>query len=197
MVKLRRYFLSGLIIFLPLSLTLYLFMLMLDFADGLLGNYIEPYFLERFGFYFRGISIVISVSIIFLMGFFVTNFLGKKIHAAFEGLLLRLPFFRQVYPAIKEIALFLFTKEKLRFKQVVFVEYPRKGIYSLGFVTNDTSEKLCEKIHKRLCNVFVPTAPGPLTGNIILVPKDELIIVEVSVEDAVRFLVSGGVVNPG
>jgi uncharacterized membrane protein len=195
-LRLRRYFLSGLVVFLPLSLTIYLFFLTLELADSFLGQYIEPYFAREFGFYFRGISILICILIIFLIGFFVTNFLGKRIFAAFEALLLRLPFFRQVYPAIKEISHFLFATKRAAFKQVILLEYPRKGLYSIGFITNDTSKKLYEKTGQELCNVFVPSAPGPLTGYVILVPRNEITPLDISVEEAVRFIVSGGVVNP-
>ena len=195
-VKLRRYFLSGLVIFLPLALTIYLFVLTLNLADGLLGKFIEPYFFRKFGFYFRGLSIVISIFTIFLIGFLATNFLGRKIYLVFERILLKLPFFRQVYPAIKEISIFLFSKERATFKQVVLVEYPRKGLYSVGFFTNDAADKMSEKVGQELCNIFMPSSPGPLTGYILLVPKKDLIFLDVSVEDALKLIVSGGVVNP-
>jgi len=194
--KLRRYFFSGAIIFLPLSLTVYLFVITINFADGLLGKFIEPYVMDKFGFYYRGMSIIVLMSLIVAIGFFVANFLGKRIYAVFEGLMLKLPFFKQVYPAIKEIALFIFSREKLKFKQVVLVEYPRKGIYSFGFLTNDSAEKICEKTRQELCNIFIPSAPGPLTGFVVFVPKKDLIFADISVEEVVKCIVSGGVVNP-
>lgn len=194
--RLRRYFISGLVVFLPLALTVYLFVWTLTFADGLLGKYIKPYFLKHLGFYFEGLGILIGVSLILLIGFFVTNFLGRRIHAFFENLLLKLPFFRQVYPAFKEIVLFLFSKERLRFKQVVLIEYPRKGLYAIGFLTNEQNEKIREVTHKDVCNVFIPSAPGPLTGYIILVPRQDIIFTDISIEEAIKFTVSGGVLNP-
>ena len=173
MNRLRRYFISGLVVFIPLALTVYLFVLAIDFADGLLGKYLEPYFFEQFGYYFRGLSILIGISIIILFGFFVTNFLGQRVYQYFEKLLVKLPFFRQVYPAIKEIAVFLFSSDRFKsFKQVVLVEYPRKGIYAFGFLTNDSADKICELTKKDLCNVFMPSAPGPLTGGGVMVPRD-------------------------
>ena len=195
-VKIRRYFLSGLVVFLPLTLTVFLFVWALSFADGLLGKYLEPYFAQRFGFYFKGLGIILLVAIIILIGFFVTNYFGKKIHGFFERLLLKLPFFKQVYPAIKEMALFLFSRPKVSFQQVVLVEYPRKGVYSFGFLTNDTSQRISNMTRQELCNVFIPSSPGPLTGFVILVPKKEIIFTELSVEQILKFIVSGGVVNP-
>lgn len=196
--KLRKYFLSGLIVFLPITLTVYCFVIAINFADGLLGRYLEPYFYETFGFYFRGLSIIVAVYIIILIGFFATNYLGRRIYEFFEVLLIKLPFFRQVYPAIKEMALFLFSRDKIsKFKKVVFVEYPRKGIYALGFLTNDAPKSICEQSRKELCNVFIPSAPGPLTGYIVIIPKKEVIFTDITIESAFKFIVSGGVVNPG
>ena len=193
----RKYFLYGLVVFLPLLLTIYLFVWGLTFADNLLRKFVEPYFLQRFGFYFKGLSIIIGVYIIVLIGFFATNYFGKKIYMTLEGLILRLPFFRQVYPALKEIALFLFSRDKLSFKQVVIVEYPRKGIYSIGFLTNESSPKIRQALrHDDLCNIFIPSAPGPLTGYVIMVSRKDIVFTDVSVEDAIKFNVSGGVVNP-
>jgi len=195
-VKLRRYFLSGLVVLLPLALTIYLFVLAMDFADGLMGKFIQPIIREKLRFYVPGLGIILGVILIVLVGFFATNFFGKKIHAAFENVLVRLPFFRQVYPAIKEMAMFLFSRDKLRFKQVVLIEYPRKGLFSIGFLTNETHPKFCEMTKKKLRNVFLPSAPGPLTGYIIMVPEDDIHYTNVPVEEAFKFILSGGVVNP-
>jgi len=195
--KLKRYFLSGLVVFLPLTLTIYLFLWTLAFADNILGKYIEPFFAIKFGFYFRGISILISVYFIILIGFFATNYFGKKLYDWFEKMLTKLPFFRQVYPAIKEMALFLFSRDKLSFKQVVLLEYPRKGLYCFGFLTNEhTSERINKQTKQELCNVFIPSSPSPITGFVLMVPKKEIIMSDVTVEEAIKFNVSGGVVNP-
>ena len=193
--SLKKYFLSGLVIFLPLALTINLFILTISVADGLLGKYIEPYFSREFGFYFRGLSILIAVLLIFIIGVLATNFLWRRIYPVFEGILLRLPFFKQVYPAIKEISVFLFSREKaLSFQQVVLVQWPRSGVYSVGFLTNDSSPKLSAKTGQELGNVFIPHSPSPLTGFVVLVPKNEIIYPEMTVEEAIKFIVSGGVV---
>ncbi len=170
-------------------------MLTFSLADGLLGKYIQPYFSREFGFYFRGLSILVCILLIFLIGFFGTNYIGRRLYPVFEGLLLKRPFFKQVYPAFKEISMFLFSPEKnIAFKQVVVVEYPRKGIYTVGFLTNESPKKISEKINESLCNVFIPTTPSPLTGFVILVPKKDLIYPEITVEEAIKLIVSGGVI---
>ena len=192
----RRDFISGLIIFLPLALTVYLFILTINFSDGLLGKFIKPYFYEQFGFYPRGVSIVIGVLLIILIGSLGANFFGRRIHGFFERMMVKLPFFKQVYPAFKEMAVFLFSRERMAFKQVVLIEYPRQGIYSLGFLTNETNAHLCELTGQELCNIFIPSAPGPLTGYVVMVPKNKIHFTDMPIDDAVRFLVSGGVLNP-
>ncbi len=193
--KIRNYFVSGLVIFLPLALTVYLLMITFSLADNVLGKYIQPYFSREFGFYVKGISIAICFLFIFLIGFFATNFLGKRIYPVLEGWILKLPFFKQVYPAIKQMAIFLFSQERMSFRQVVLVEYPRKGVYSYGFLTNDASENITSHVREDLCHVFIPSAPGPITGYVLLVPRKELILLDISVEQAIKTIVSGGVVN--
>ena len=193
--NLKKYFLSGLVVFLPIALTTYVFFLTMDVADTFFGK-----IFSRFGLSLgniRYVSIFLGIYLIIVIGFVTTNFLGRKIHGFFERLFLRLPFFKQVYPALKEMAIFLFTRERLAtFKQVVLVEYPRKGIYSMGFLTNDTSRDLREAAGKDLCNVFIPSSPGPLTGFTVMMPKKDIIYTKISIEDAFKFIVSGGVVNP-
>ncbi len=193
--NLRKYFISGLVVFLPIALTIYLVFLAINSADQFFG---EIFGKLGLGFSnFRFLSIIVGIYIIILIGFFTTNFLGKKIHAFFEMIVLKLPFFRQVYPALKEMAIFLFARERLdSFKQVVLIEYPRKGIYAMGFLTNDSSKEICDDIGRELCNVFIPSSPGPLTGFTVLVNKKEVVYTRISIEDAFKFIVSGGVVNP-
>ncbi|MBU0469496.1 MAG: DUF502 domain-containing protein [Candidatus Omnitrophica bacterium] len=195
--KIKNYFLSGLVVFLPLALTVYLIFLAMNFAEGIFGRFLKPIFAENFGFYFSGLSIIIGVYVIVVIGFFVTHFVGKKVYDFFENLLIKVPIVKQIYPALKEMVIFLFTRDRLgSFRKVVLVEYPRKGMYALGFLTNDTAEKICNATGKELCNVFIPSAPGPLTGYVTLIPKKEIIITDISVEEAFKFIVSGGVVNP-
>jgi len=193
--KLRKYFISGLVVFLPIALTIYLFFLAIDFADTFFTKFFSKLGLSLG--HFHGLSIILGIYIIILFGFFTTNFLGKKIHDFFERIMLKLPFFKQVYPALKEMAIFLFSRERMSsFKKVVLIEYPRKGVYSMGFLTNDTSKEINDNIRGEFCNVFIPSSPGPLTGFTVLVSKKEIVNTHISIEDAFKFIVSGGVVNP-
>ncbi len=195
-INLRKYFVSGLLVFLPVALTVFLFIWVIGFADGLLGDYIQPYIKEYLGFYIPGLGLLIGVLLIILIGFFATQFIGAKLHGAVEKILLRLPFFKQVYPAFKEIANFFFSQKRLAFKKAVIVEYPSKGIYSFGFLTNESSEKLKSLTGEDLCNVFISSSPSPFTGFTVMVRKKDIIMTEISIEEAAKFIVSGGVVNP-
>ena len=192
----RKYFVSGLLAFLPLALSVFLFLWVIGFADGLLGKYIHPFMKSYLGIYIPGLGLILGILLIILIGFVVTRYFGMKLQQAVEKLFLKLPFFRQVYPAVKEIADFFFSRGKLKFKTVVFVEYPRKGIYSFGFLTNESSKRINDHAGREMCNVFVPSAPGPLTGFVMLVPRNEIIFTDITVEEAFRFIMSGGVVNP-
>lgn len=194
--KLKKYFFSGLVVFLPIALTLYLFIWALNFSDGLLGRYIKPVFIKELGFYFKGLSLLITISVVFLCGFVVTNYLGRKLHAYFENLILRLPLFRQVYSGLKEIALFIFSKEKMNFQTVVLVEYPRKGLFSPGYLTNPENEKVGDILKRKICNVFIPTSPTPFSGFLIHVPAEDVIVTDITIEEAMKMIVSGGVMNP-
>jgi uncharacterized membrane protein len=195
MKRLKSYFVSGLIIFLPLALTINLLIITFNIADGFLGKYLQPYFAREFGFYVKGISILVCLSLILFIGFFAANFLGRTIYPVFENMFLKLPFFKQVYPAFKEIAMFLFSREKFTFRQVVLIEYPRQGLFSVGFLTNEASAAVADKTGRDLCYVFVPHTPSPLTGFLTLVPKEELIFPDVSVEEAIKIIVTGGVIK--
>src|SRR3989338_6817173 len=171
MKSLRRYLIAGLTVFLPLLLTVYVLILTFNFIDGFLGKFLKPICLAFLGFYFRGLSIAVFILLLVLIGFLVTNFLGRRLYPFIERLILRLPFFRQVYPAMKEIAIFLFSRDKPTFKQVVLIEYPRKGVYAVGFLMNDSLATLSDITKENLCSVLIPSSPSPFSGFVVLVPK--------------------------
>ena len=196
MSRTKRYFITGLTVFLPVLLTVYLMVLIFNFTDNFLGKFIKPFFYWLDVEYIRGLSILIFIALIILLGFLFTHFLGRRLYPIIERQLLKLPFFRQVYPTMKEIAIFLFSREKPTFKQVVLVQYPRKGVYAVGFLVNDSSKELCAKTGQDLCNVFIPTSPTPLSGFVSLIPREEIITTDITIEQAFKFFASDGVVNP-
>ncbi|MBF0569692.1 MAG: DUF502 domain-containing protein [Candidatus Omnitrophica bacterium] len=194
--RFKKYFFSGLAVFLPLALTIYVSIGVLNFAESIFGRYLRPFFLQNYDFYFWGLGIVTLVVIILFCGFLITNYFGRFIHRQAEKILLRIPLVGHVYPAFKEIAKFLFREEASGFQQVVLISWPQKGQYALAFMTNKTAAFICEKTGREMINVLMPHVPNPLTGFLIIVPRDEAIFLDITVEEAAKMIVSGGVVNP-
>lgn len=195
-VKLRRYFLMGLVILLPVVLTGYIIFAVFNFAEHIVGKHINAYLSYRFDFYIPGLGLVLATLIIVCIGFFSSHFFGRALVPFLEKILSRLPLIRQLYPAVKRIVVFFFSEKKQLFKQVALIEYPRKGIWALAFITNEGIPQASKELGKEMLNVFVPGTPGPLTGFFILVPKEDTIFLDISVEEALKLLVSGGVLNP-
>lgn len=195
--KKRRYFITGLLIVLPVLATLYLFISLFNFFDNILGRYISRLTMEAFGYKIPGLGILLFIIVIFTTGFFATNFIGRKFLLYLENLWLRFPVVKKVYPAIKQITHFLFKqKAEGHFQKVVLVQYPRQGLYVVGFVTNQADKEIQEKTNKDLLNVLVPTVPNPLSGFVIHVPRADVIYLDMTVEQAIKIIVSGGVLNP-
>ncbi|NTV29513.1 MAG: DUF502 domain-containing protein [Candidatus Omnitrophica bacterium] len=194
--RLKKYFFSGLAVFLPIVLTIYVSIWILNFAEGLFGKYLRPFFLEHYDFYFWGLGIIVLLTLILFCGFLVANYFGRAAHRWGESLLLKVPVAGTMYPAFKEIAKFLFRDEQGSFQQVVMIEWPRKGVYVVGFLTNEAAPQISAIAGKKMCNVLIPSVPNPLTGFVAIVAEDELIPLKTSVEEAIKIIVSGGVVNP-
>jgi uncharacterized membrane protein len=192
--RLKKYFFSGLAIFLPLVLAIYVFVWLMNFVESLLGKYLKPFFLEYYDFYFWGIGILILVLLILFSGFLITHYFGRVIHRTTEKLVLQVPLLGMIYPAFKEISKFFF-QEKARFDKVVLVEWPCKGAYVIGFLTNPTVLRISDKVGKKLSNVMIPSVPNPLTGFIVMLPDELITPLDITVEEAVKIIVSGGVIN--
>ena len=196
MIRLRRYLLTGIAVLLPIVLTGYIIFAVFNFAENLVGKHINAYLSYRFDFYIPGLGVVFAVLIIIAIGFVSSHFFGNKILPLLEKVFLRIPVVRQLYPSVKKIVLFFFSDKKQLFKQVVLIEYPRRGVWAVSFVTNEGFREASEKIGIEMLNVFIPGTPGPLTGFLIVAPKEDVIFLDISVEQALRLLVSGGVINP-
>src|SRR3989338_6906087 len=196
MLKLKRYFLTGLLLILPLFITFYILILSFKFIDGILGGFINNYLRANWGFFIPGIGIILGILIVWLTGFIATHFLGKRMLSVLENRFVGLPGVRQIYPSAKQIVGFLFSKDKAAFKQVVLAEYPSKGIWSIGFLTNEAFDEAGEKIARDLAHVFIPSTPGPWSGFLILVPRKDIKLLDMSVEGAIKLIISGGILKP-
>lgn len=196
MHKIRRYFFSGIALVLPIVITVYILMGLFRFTDGLLGRYINYYFKIRFGYTIPGLGLVIFLLIILFSGFIAANFLGKKLLRLLESWFLKMPLVSKIYPHIKQFVGIVLDKDKTALKKVVLVEYPRKGVYSLGFITNERLPEIEEKAQGEIITVLIPSVPNPYSGYFFFFKKEEVIYLDMSVEDAIKLVVSGGVLQP-
>ena len=197
MRSMRKYFLAGLAVLLPVVLTIYVLFLTFQFFDNLLGRFITRYMIERFGFYVPGIGLIITFISVIVFGFFTVHFFGKRLFPFIEKLFIKLPLVHKIYPTLKQVINVIISTDKPTLKQVVLVEYPRKEVYSLGFMANEEGmEQARDKLKKDLVNVFIPSSPGPLTGFFVMVPRHDVIVLDIRPEEAIKMIISGGVFNP-
>jgi len=195
MLNLKRYFFTGLIVVIPLFLTVWLIIFVFRFFDGILGGFINAILEKTLGYSVPGLGLVASLLVILFIGFISSRIIGKKMFVKIEKWFINLPFIKNIYPGFKEIVhIFLLEKEH-KFKKVVLVEYPSKGLWALGFVTNEEVKKVTGSFEKEMVAVFVSTTPGPFSGYVIFVAKDELKYPDISVKDAIKVLISGGVLK--
>ena len=191
--KLRNYFITGMVVLVPIGITFYLIKFFISVSPKLIPRNINPN--NYLPFSIPGLEIALSVVFITIIGGLSLSFIGKKILQLFNDLLKKIPILRTIYSAIGQMAETLAPKRK-RKKSVVLVEYPRKGSWAVGFATKDNKGEISKKINKRLVNVFVPTTPNPTSGFLIMFPKDEVIFLDMSFEEASKFVVSAGTSNP-
>jgi len=191
----RRWFFTGLVVLVPIVITIYVVVGLFRFADGILGKYINRYAYLYFGQEIPGLGIIFSILIILSVGA-LASFARLRIFKKVDTMVLRLPLVGKIYGPSKRIVNFLFRQGRPAFKKVVLVEYPRKGVYSLGFVTNESSDKINQKIGRKMLNVYISSSPSPLTGFTLIVPEEDVIFLNITVEEATRIIISGGMVNP-
>lgn len=190
---LKNYFLSGVLVVVPLILTYIVLKFLFETLDGILNPLIE----KLFGYSITGLGIITTILIIILAGIFTRNIVGAKIYRIWDSILNKVPFIRPVYSAAKQLleAITLPSMGKGSFKEVCLIEYPRKNCYALGFLSNRLESDM-DGTMKTFVSVFVPSTPTPVSGMVVLVPPDEVIPLEMSVEEGIKFLVSGGVASP-
>ncbi|MBF0388059.1 MAG: DUF502 domain-containing protein [Candidatus Omnitrophica bacterium] len=196
--RLKKYFFSGLAVFLPFILTINVCVWFLNFSESIFGKYLKPFLMDKYEFYIWGLGILVLVMLILFSGFIVANYFGRSIHRMTESLMMRIPVMGSIYPAFKEIARFIFKEEDAAGlpQQVVLVEWPRAGIYTIGFLTNRSSKVISDAVGKDMVNVLIPTVPNPLSGFIMMIPRADVITIKMTVEEAIKIVVSGGVVDP-
>ena len=191
--KLRNYFITGIVVLIPIGITLYLTKFFITISSKLIPAEINPN--NYLPILIPGLEIFLSIIFITLIGYLSLSFLGKKILQLFNNLLKKIPILRTIYSAIGQMAETLAPKRKSK-KNVVLVEYPRKGSWAVGFATKDNKGEISKKTNQNLVNVFVPTTPNPTSGFLLMFPKEEIIYLDMNFEEASKFIVSAGTSDP-
>jgi len=191
--RLRNYFITGIIVLVPLGFTLYLTLFLISISSKLIPGEINPN--SYLPFSIPGLEIAISIIIITLIGFISLSFIGKRILKLINDLLKKIPFLRTIYSAVGQMTE-SFANKKGKKKTVVLVQYPSKGSWAVGFATKDNKGEISKKTNDKLVNVFIPTTPNPTSGFLLMFPKKEVIYLDMSFEEASKFIVSAGTSNP-
>ena len=191
--RLRNYFITGIVVLVPIGITLYLTKFFISISSKLIPTEINPN--SYLPFAVPGLEIVLSVIFITFIGGLSLSFIGRKILQIFNDLLKKIPILRTIYSAIGQMAETLAPKRKNK-KSVVLIEYPRKGSWAVGFATKDNKGEISKKTNKNLVNVFVPTTPNPTSGFLLMFPKEDVIYLDLTFEEASKFIVSAGTSNP-
>lgn len=197
--RIKNIFLTGLAVIIPIGLTLYILFFIIDVMDGLLKIIPDRYEPDAlFGLHIPGLGIIFTIALIFITGLITKSYLGNVVVRKGEGLFGKIPIVRSIYLAIKQIFNTLFVGKGKSFRKVVLIEYPRKGLYSIGFVTGsaeDTFPQISDE-KKNNVGVFIPLALTPYTGSFVIVHESEVIEMDMTVEEAFTLIISAGIVPP-
>ena len=186
---LRNYFITGVVVLIPIGFTLYLSKVLIGLSSRILPENINPN--SYLPFEIPGIEILISLIFITIVGGLSLSFLGKRILKLIDDLFKRIPFLRTIYSAIVQMTE-TFSKKDNDKKSVVLIEYPRKGVWAVGFATKENTGEMAKKTNKKLINVFVPTTPNPTSGFLLMFPIEDVIYLNMTFEEASKFIVSAG-----
>jgi len=191
--RIRNYFIAGVVVLIPIGITVYLTIFLISVSSQILPKEINPnYYLP---YNIPGVEILTSIFLITLIGWLSLSFIGKKLLDIFNNILKKIPILRTIYSAIGQMTE-TFTKSDKTKKNVVLVEYPRKGTWAVGFATKENTGEIKNKTKRNLINVFVPTTPNPTSGFLLMFPQEEVIYLDLTFEEASKFIVSAGTSNP-
>ena len=192
-LKLRNYFFTGVVVLIPIGFTLYLTKILISVTSKLIPSEINPNTYLHFSI--PGLEIILTIIFITIVGYLSLSFLGKKFLQLVDNLFKRIPILKTIYSAIGQMTE-SFTQKKNSKKSVVLVEYPRRDTWAVGFATKDNKGEMKNKTSRDLVNVFVPTTPNPTSGFLLMFPKEDVIYLDISFEEASKFIVSAGTSNP-
>ena len=196
MHNLRKYLIAGLLVWLPLAATVVVIRLLINLLNQTI-HLIPPEFRPEtvLGFPIPFFGVIVGIFILLVTGMLAANLFGRRLVSFWESILGRIPLVRTIYTSVKQVLETLFTSGSKSFRKVVLVEYPRKDIWCIGFLSNKGLESACEKSGRSLMSVFIPTTPNPTSGFIVMFPEEDIIELDLSVEDAFKYIISMGVVT--
>ena len=189
----RNYFITGVVVLIPIAITIYLTLFLISISSKILPKEINPN--NYLPYEIPGLEILISLILITFIGWLSLSFIGKRLLTLFNNILKKIPILRTIYTAILQMTE-TFTKSDSGKKNVVLVEYPRKGTWAVGFATKENKGEITKQAKRDLINVFVPTTPNPTSGFLLMFPKEEVIYLDLTFEEASKFIVSAGTSNP-
>ena len=193
LARFRNYFITGVVVLIPIGITVYLTFFLVSISSKIIPNEINPN--HYLPYNIPGLEILMAVILITIIGWLSLSFIGKRLLNIFNNILKRIPILRTIYSAIGQMTS-TFTASDKKKKNVVLVEYPRKGSWAVGFATKENSGEITDKTKRKLINVFVPTTPNPTSGFLLMFPKEEVIFLDLTFEEASKFIVSAGTSNP-
>jgi len=197
MSTLRKYLIAGLLVWLPIAATVAIVTLVVDVLDRTVLLLPPEYRPEALlGFSIPGFGVILAIGTLVLTGVLAANFFGRQLVSLWEAGLDRIPLVRNIYKAVKQISTTILSSEGKAFRKVVLVEYPRRDTWSIGFLTNEQVQLDCENLAESMAAVFIPTTPNPTSGYILMIPKEDIIELEMSVEEGFKFIISMGVIVP-
>lgn len=199
--NLRAYLIAGILVITPIALTIYIFWKIFNGLDGILidtfNNVIGFFGLPPYHGNIPGLGIVAMIVVTILVGVFAKNYFGNKLFQLGDWTVTKIPLISKIYIAIRQLFEAIFAEKREVFKHVVLFEYPRPGIYSIGFVTQDTRGEIQDILEPDVYSIFLPTTPNPTSGYLLFVPKKDAILLSITVEEALKLIVSGGAITPG
>lgn len=195
--NLKKYFIAGIATLFPLFITIYIFVIIFQLTNQLLGHHINEYLKTTYGFVIPGLGLLTLLLVIIIIGFIANIFVGQKFFPWVERVFSKTPIVEKVFIPLKKLSDYLFTKSsKQHLKKVVLVEYPQEDSYSIGFITSDDLSKFDQEKGKDLVCVFIPLVPVPMSGFLIILPKHKVKELDISIDQSIEFIVSGGVITP-
>lgn len=189
----RNIFFTGLIVLIPIMATVFTIAWVFNVVDSVFRNPIE----KLLGFKILGIGVIITLIIVFWTGLFATNYLGKKMIDFLENTIFKVPLVSMIYTSIKQIINTVFKEKNDSFKSAVAIQYPSKGIYTIGFLTADAPKTIKDITNEEMKSIFIPTTPNPTSGMFVMVPEKDIVYLGLSIDAAIKLIVSGGIITPG